>query len=466
MNGIVQITATKFVMMCMLLIFCSCEEFLNIDPPRTELVSKTVFESDATAKAALTDVYYQLTSSGFLNGATTSITFLASISADEVVNHNVNGEASAVLEFQQFYEHSLIENNSLVLNLWTDFYQLIYKVNAILEGLASATNLSEGVRNQIEAEATFVRAFCYFYLVNLYGDVPLVLGTDYRENANIGRTAISDVYEQIVLDLQGSIALLASDYSFSDGQRTRPNKSVAKALLARVFLYTGGYTNAQALASEVINDNTQYTLVEDLNGVFLMNSGESIWQLANDNRNTHDATTFYITPSLRFGALQQGLVDSFEPEDRRRLNWINEIALDNSLFFFPAKYKDLNQTPVTEYSMVMRLAEQYLIRAEARAHLGDLEGSRADINMIRGRAGLAEIAPASADELLEAVEVERRHELFTEWAHRWLDLKRTGRADAVLGAKPGWEPTAALYPVPRQQLLNDPAMTNDQNPGY
>jgi hypothetical protein len=116
--------------------------------------------------------------------------------------------------------------------------------------------------------------------------------------------------------------------------------------------------------------------------------------------------------------------------------------------------------------MVLRLAEQYLIRAEARARLGKVPESQADINAIRSRSGLSNTTAADPAALLLAIEKERQVELFSEWGHRWLDLKRTGRADAVLGAeKPtDWQPTDALYPIPQNEILSNPLLT--QNLGY
>jgi starch-binding outer membrane protein, SusD/RagB family len=118
--------------------------------------------------------------------------------------------------------------------------------------------------------------------------------------------------------------------------------------------------------------------------------------------------------------------------------------------------------------MVLRLAEQYLIRAEANLKLGDLAGAASDINTIRSRAGLGNTPASTETDLLHAIAQERRIELFTEWGHRWLDLRRYGIVDAVLGPLKGasWNTTDQLYPIPLTQIQNDPAMSHAQNPGY
>jgi hypothetical protein len=115
--------------------------------------------------------------------------------------------------------------------------------------------------------------------------------------------------------------------------------------------------------------------------------------------------------------------------------------------------------------MILRLSEQYLIRAEASAQLGNTAAAMADVNVVRARAGLAAITAANSTAALAAIMHERQAELFTEWGNRWFDLKRTNTATTVLSAeKTGWQANMELYPVPRTQLSVNPLLT--QNPGY
>lgn len=117
--------------------------------------------------------------------------------------------------------------------------------------------------------------------------------------------------------------------------------------------------------------------------------------------------------------------------------------------------------------MVMRLAEQYLIRAEARIQQGKLDDGRNDLDAIRHRAGLPNLSTSlTQPALLLAVEQERKVELFAEWGHRWFDLKRTKRADAVLGPIKGanWQSTDTLYPIPSDAIRTNANLT--QNEGY
>ncbi len=170
-------------------------------------------------------------------------------------------------------------------------------------------------------------------------------------------------------------------------------------------------------------------------------------------------------------------IASFDVDDLRLLNWIDSIKVESQIYFFPYKYNDLDGE-VTQYSTVFRLAEQYLIRAEARARQNKFDLSIEDLNVIRIRANedLLDSSDPSFDQtkLLDEIEQERRHEFFAEWGHRWLDLKRwqsknnsaLTRADDVLPNLKGnlWQSTDVLYPIPNVQMQNDPNMANSQNP--
>jgi starch-binding outer membrane protein, SusD/RagB family len=165
--------------------------------------------------------------------------------------------------------------------------------------------------------------------------------------------------------------------------------------------------------------------------------------------------------------LTASLLSSFEPNDKRKLSWTKTNINNGNSYTFPYKYKQRSSATISEYNVVCRLAELYLIRAEARALLNDFNGALEDINLIRERAGLDPlISIANQQDLLAAIEKENRSEYFCEWGHRWLDLKRWGQADSILGLEKGtnWQPTDALYPIPFNELTYNVMLT--QNPGY
>ncbi len=441
----------KFFLTIQYIIFVSalvsCEQFVEIDPPRTDLVRSTVFESDETAEAAIVNMYYQMQLFGsFACGGDVSISFLGALSCDDALNTQ-----TFLTDLQAFNDNELIASNPRVLSLWSDLYKVIYKANASIEGLSDASSMTPAVKDRLTGEALFVRAFAHFYLVNLFGDVPLVLTSDYLQNQSIGRTPAAQVYAQIKIDLKQAAALLAQDYSASKEERVRPNSFAAFALLARVHLYLGEWSDAEKQASVVI-DNPLYALTS-LDNVFIKNNPEAIWQLIPLTGAPEDRAS-----ALAYSTLTPSLRAEFHPTDQRSSLWLTDGMAN--------KYRS-DGSDMNEYSMILRLAEQYLIRSEARAQLNKLDGSADDINSIRIRAGLDAVEFHAIDEALAEVETQRRLEFFMEWGHRWLDLKRWSKADAVLlPKKSGWSTTDALYPIPESQLLNDPAMRNAQNPGY
>lgn len=350
--------------------------------------------------------------------------------------------------------------------MWRDVYEYIYQCNAVLEGLVISPGVSGDIARQIEGEAKFVRGFCHFYLVNLFGAVPLITSTDYKVNATASREPENKVYDQIIADLLEAQNMLPDTYP--EGERVRPNKGAATAMLARVYIYINDWPNAEKQASTVIASGDIYTLVKDAGNVFLKNSQEAIWQLKPviEGLNTWEGNTFILTGSPASITLSDQLVSAFEPGDDRRIHWLNSFRSGANNYYYPYKYKIRSGSEVTEYLMVLRLAEQYLIRAEARSWMGNISAAVDDLNIIRSRARLPiRDRSLSLDECLEYIMHERRLEFFAEQAHRWLDLKRTGMCDDLLPAlKSGWKTTAQYYPIPGSEILNDPNLK--QNPGY
>lgn len=454
-----------------LICFCltSCEDWLEIEAPDNKIVSEVVFEDEATAISAMTGIYNQLVRNSFSAGWQDSVTALAGLSADEL--HYLR---TSNLPFREFEENEITPNNVNNLGVWSTAYNMIYMTNSLLEGLENSGALTDETKSKLEGQAKFVRAFTYFYLVNLYGDVPLILTTDYQINALTASILKENVYQQIISDLKDAVQLLDSTYT--DNERTFANRFTAMALLARVYLYQEEWQEAESLSNEVIAQTGTYSLLEDLDKVFLVNSQEAIWQISplgngGSQTQTKEGSIFIIHPVFSFLAnfeLQENLVSSFENEDLRLSHWIGYHEGVDSYYAF--KYKDWNSTNnLTEYSMVLRLAEQYLIRAEARARQGNLANAIADVDKIRQRAGLellADINPQiSKEKLLEVILEERRKELFTEWGHRWLDLKRTEKAtETISDEKTSWEATDVLYPIPAEELSKNPNL--EQNPGY
>lgn len=442
---------------------CSCSEFVSIDAPKTQIVRTQVFESDAGARATISGIFSQMMSTTtFASGATNSITVLGGLSSDEFINHS----SSSVYITLASNNLTSINNTSVTSN-WNDMYMFIYEANSVLEGCERSTTLSKPTRDQVIGEAKFVRAFAYFYLINLFGDVPLILQTDYRANRSASRTSMLEVYKQIETDLLDAQGLLLSDYSMSKGEKVEPNKWAATALLARAYMYQGRWVEAETQSSAII-ESKLFSLVANLNSVFLKNSGEAIWQLmpVMPGFNTNEGPVMIITSNPTRWSLSTATIGVFEPGDKRLASWVGSFTTAGKTYRFPNKYLvRLTGQPITEYYMVFRLAEQYLIRAEARAMQNNLAAAVADLNVIRTRAGLTPINATglTTDDVLAAINKERRTELFAEWGHRWFDLKRSGNIDAVLGpTKSDWQSKDALFPIPQAEITANPNII--QNP--
>jgi len=441
----------------------SCDSFVEVDTPKSQLISETVFESYQTADAALTDIYSNIRTKGILTGYGSGISNTLGNYSDELKSVEKTNNPSL-----NFYNNTLLPSNSSVAVFWNTSYNQIYSANCVIEGASNSKALTTEQKKHLRAEALFIRALLHFYVINLYGDAPYIFQTDYKANSLAVRTPVEKVYQNIIRDLEEAVTILPENYSSTE--RIRPNKSVALALLARVYLYNKSYAEASNAASAVINNDELYQLESEISNVFLLNSREAIWQLqaGSSGENTLEASFFTFFPGPPSQVyLNDNLVTSFNTADLRRLFWVKTVPNKNNVWYQPYKYKENIPTSASqEYSIVFRLAEQYLIRAEARAQQGDLIGAKEDLNKIRNRAGLDNTTASSKDEIIDAVLLERRWELFTEYGHRFFDLKRNGKLDIALnGVKKGWNTTDSLLPIPESELNTNPSL-RPQNPGY
>lgn len=460
----------------------SCKKFIELPGPSTSVNSDIVYSDDAAAASVMTALYANMSNSSLRSSTGTGfalLNFYPELSADNLVlfdKTNVNYNPYYINDLR-----SIVFNSSPTVHFWTLMYPYIYRTNAVLEGVASSKTISARVAAQLTGEALFMRAFFHFSLVNLYGPIPLAETADYRVNATLSRSSVEKIYAKIIEDLKTAVTLLDSRYldgslSNQSNDRIRPNKAVATALLSRACLYSGDYANAEKYASEVIAQKPTYDTIS-VDKVFLKNSVETIWALqpVRTSENTPEAQVFMLPaagPSIGLNLfyLSNNLLQSFEPNDKRRTNWVSSVTVSGgTTYSYVSKYKLLNAA-VNEYSILIRLAEMYLIRAEARAQLGtDLTGALEDVNVIRVRSGLPKLNALGKDALLAAILHERQTEFFTEWGHRWFDLKRTGQVDNVMPAatalKGGiWKDSWKLYPIPSSEIVNNPNLT--QNPDY
>lgn len=452
-----------FIVICCFL--CQGCNILNVDEPNNKIIGADLFKDNESARSAVLGIYSAI--SGTLNLLSGSTTIYTGMYADELT---YTGTGTNMIEF---YQGTLSPDNLILdSNFWTTAYLFIYQVNACLEGLEKSKSLTTSVKEQLTGECLFLRALLYFYMIQLFGDVPLVTVTDYRVNEKMPRTDIKIIEEKILADLLQARELLSVDYPSTE--KVRASRWVAVALLARVYLQQKNWINAEREASEIINTKLYY--LEKLNNVFLANSPEAIFQFKPvlPGYNTLEANTLIPTGTTRPQlAITTSLLGAFEPNDKRRDAWIRSQTVNGIKYYYPFKYKqrpDFSASfKLTEYCTVFRFAEMYLIRAESRAALGLLPEAIKDLDSVRLRAGLPSIAitnPGISDtDLLRKIRQERRTELFAERGHRWFDLKRTDSVNAtMIPLKPGWLERNHVWPVPRTQITLNPFLI--QNNGY
>lgn len=448
--------------------FQSCDEILEIDPPTDSLTSVEVYNNTANIKTALTGLYsYNIHMNPFIyQYADFYLPFLADELKTDYASYKV------------YFQNSYVPTTSFVGSLWQYLYESIYKSNDFIANLENNGIISENSKAEYLAVARWFRAYNYLFLTNLYGDVPLVKSNDISESRNAARSSVTEINKLIEDDLVFAVQALANSDDTKQAVRTRLTSVAAQALLSRYYLYTEQWQNAANEATKIIA-NASYSLESDVNKVFYSSSKEIIFGYDMDGFAGLGTYQGYTRPGVLFIPTTSSRVPYYltdelvavltSNESDARNGWIGYLTISGKNVYYPYKYKNYKNSSGANYELQVqfRLAEQYLIRAEARAQLNDIQGALSDINTIRSRAGIEEVTASTKDDVLLLIEKERRLELFIEGqAHRWFDLKRTGRADAVYGALDykKWEHYKALLPIPEQQIGRNHALT--QNEGY
>lgn len=365
--------------------------------------------------------------------------------------------------------------NTALPGIWGAAYQGIDRANNVLAALPGLQSEFDDADEyaQLKGEAHFVRALNYFTLVNYFGGVPLVttpidaVPDDVRQAKNT-QAEIFAFIEAELAQARAGLPELGSDAA------GRASYEAATALLARAHAYQKEWQPAYNLANEIIESHTFSLEPQYENAFEKEQTDEAIFEIPFTVTDPGSLAFWFFPGSQggRYGiAPSANLVNSFEDDDARI-----DVAIraDASGDDFGAKYTDISTT--ADDIPVLRLAEMYLIRAEAAARLGDLAQALEDVNVLRERAGLEGYDETTADldedgtmtaaEVLEIVLAERRHELFYE-GHYFFDLKRF--ADVVPAAQArlttlGITANKLLFPIPQREIDANPALI--QNPGY
>jgi len=426
----------------------SCKKYLD-EKPNNAIATEDAIIDAGTARAAIIGAYDRVQGYYAANYPT-----LGTIPADNVV---FNG---TLTEYLQLDQNAVPTDNVITVATYQGIYKAINSANSVIAAVPGVNDplLTATEKNKIVGEAYFIRALGYFDLARGWGGVQLQLKptTDLNGLKGVKRSTLDQTYDQVLADLTQAEQLLPEDAT----TRNRAQKSVARALRARLHLYRKQWADAESYATQVIS-NTKYALVKPYKAFFTAPflSTESVFELT---YSVNDKNGFWSTwyPSSAGGSF------TLKPSDVI-VNKLNNPLIGGTRSALiagtsPNVYGVLYNTVgvSTDPSYVIRIAELYLIRAEARAQQGNLVGAAADLNVIRDRAGLAPTTAATQADLLQAIEDENSVEFAFE-AHRWFDLVRTGRAGSVLNIS---NPNRYLFPIPLSDIQSDPDVT--QNPGY
>lgn len=436
-----------------ILIFISIAFLASCDvldqSPEMSITDDQAFVSKSSTQAALMGVYSGLQSGSYYGRDYVALGYLP--------GDNVEWSGSFSF-YQQVDANRLTADNSTITGVWRAIYSTINSANHVIAKVQAVSDptFSQQEKDQVQGEAYFIRALAYFDLARGWGGVPLVLTFTQSPNdgEGIGRSTLEDTYAQVLEDLITAESLLTDDVI-----RNRATQHSVHALRARLHLYLEQWEEAERYASLLI-EHPSFELVQPYEAFIQnKNSEESILELAYDNanRNNHNG---YFLPANQGGRLEwrptTDLIDLVRDE---------QIGGDRSVLIADEGdviYGNLYHRSGTgdDPAYLLRVAEQYLIRSEARVHLNNLSGAAADLNQVRQRAGIADTEAVTGNELLLAIENERRIEFAFE-GHRWFDLVRTGRAGDVLEVT---DTDRWLFPIPLNDLNADDDLT--QNNGY
>ena len=439
------------------LVITGCDSLLDLEPKQS-IDEEQALATESNVEAALIGAYDSMSDFDLHGGM---FMFLPDLLGDD-------GELNWTGTYEEppeFWRKNILVTNGFLEDNWNDAYRTINDANNVLSALDVVTD--EDRRNAIEGGAKFVRAMTYFELVRLWGKawndgdpsqnpgVPLVLQPtrEIGEEANMPRSSVQEVYQQVISDLQDATTLLPEDNGIY------ADRYAAYAALSRVYLMQQNYEGAATAANEVIQSGN-FELAETYAGAF--NNTEDIPEYifavqVTPQDGDHGLNTFYASDANNgrgdVNILQEHF-DLYEAGDARADFFYEDGGVQRT-----SKWNDDLDGNIP----IFRLAEMYLTRAEANFRLGNTTAGSAiggvapveDVNTVRNRANLPDLGSLTIDDIL----LERKLELSFE-GHTLHDLKRTGRS---VGTIP-FDANRLVYPIPQREMETNPELT--QNPGY
>lgn len=403
--------------------------------------------------------------------------YVTEMRSDNTRTKSGEGEAA------QFANYTVTPNNGIVSNYYASTYNVIFRSNIVLANLGVVTDADKA--KAFEAEAKFVRAYAYFNLVRLFGDIPLIdrVVAPSETEVQFTRVPTATVYDLIIGDLTTAIAGLDNTH------KTRASKAAAEGLLAKVYLTRGEYTKAQVLCETIINSN-KFDLLDNFNDVFYTERHKEILfaigfapNLTSDSQNFSAEMMNGVGRTVGVNYVMENIKTAFDAAGGDRTQYSYRTDLFQSSQTQVAKYfpnGDSGGANGKTFSggdptlagndwIVLRYADVLLMHVEAiigTATETSNGSAIASFQKVRNRAGITTpITTITKDELL----LERRVELAFE-NHRLFDLLRFGKAESVLSslsAANGYSYSSSdlLLPIPQNEI-NISLGVMKQNPGY
>jgi hypothetical protein len=431
-------------------VFSSCKKYLDTKPKGYVADESTIFDK-TSAVTALNGAYRALGNNGYYGENFVELGFFA---GGDWINQTTGGSANLVIQ-------NFRSDDSYFQSVWSAIYATINSANNVLAKVPGLQDpaLTSPLKNQILGQAYFIRALCYFDLTRSWGGVPIVLTPTTSatgENAKVKRNSESASWAQVENDLDSAYQLLPNTVQ----SRYVAVQNTVVALRARLHLYKKEWAQAEADASLLIN-NPNYALASTYSAWFYQSTNpESIFEIQFSAQNTSGISTQMQVPA-------KGGNYRYAPA-QTLVNLLNDVTVGGGRSALVAKQVQAGSTTWygnlytknTDPVYVLRIAEQYLIRAEARTQLGtNLTGALSDLNAVRKRANVPVSTDNSQAGLLLQLENERRVEFALE-PFRWYDLARTGRAVNVLNI-PAYK---LLFPIPATEITLNTNL--EKNPGY
>jgi hypothetical protein len=461
----------KILILFMIGFVLSCSEsFLELTPQQS-VSDLEALENLEDLNSSITGVYDEISGSNYYGRY---MLMIPDVMADDVKQ---NSQANRIVPYA---EHIVEKSDPDAASLWTGMYRAINATNNIINSDVAVAATAVADKDHIIGEAYALRAQIYFDMVRMFAQhytytsdashlgVPLILNFDPINKPE--RNTVKAVYDQIILDMTMAISLMKSN-SRSGNSNTLSSAST-KALLSRVYLYKEDWPNAETMATEVLSSG--FSLVPNDNYFSLWttdNSSESIFEISMteaDNVGGNGIAGLYSRNGYGDYLPSNDVVSLYDPADTRLSTFNEDSSLAGEFAPFRVdKYPDFNGFDNVK---VIRLAEIYLIRAEARAEIGtNIQGAQQDLDMVHQRAlPSAPNTSVTGEALKEAIFLERRLELCFEGQRLW-DLMRNKmdvvriQCTAAICLIP-YASDTVLLPIP--QVETDANSNITQNPGY